>query len=914
MKRFIALVLSLIMALSLCAPAWAEGEVEQAATGGAVEVATADELAKALADAADAGSGDSTVSLTKDIDLTGTAWTPVSVDGYHGAGVVTVEGNGNKITGLSAPLFAGGFAGKSGIVINDLTIADSTVVCTSGLGGGAFIDSADSMHVITLDNCHLINSSVSGERAGGLIGWCSGYAKLNDGPVKAYVTITNCSVVNSTVTGAGSAGAIAGHPGASDYTYTTIENCIVKNVDVVSNETGSWRTGAIVGTANNGHVVINNVTVEDVTLTQNGVTAEETLLYGRFVPSGTGTLEIDGKLVGAVAEADGKQYMSLQAAVNAGGKVVLLDNITLAEGVTVPAGKTVELDLAGKIISQNKECTESYAMITNKGNLTITGNGKITMNDSGVNSGSSWGVYTIRNEGGKLIVENGTIENIAPNSTGNVNNAIFNYSGETTINNGVFSVPYSRTVRVWNGSVTINDGSFDGQVWAQPVNNNGCSLTINGGSFKPATNGNDGSSVYVTNGTYSVTVSVTGGYFATKIGMQAALKCISGGYFNADPTAYCADKLTGVTSDKAGYLYMVGEEGANAAEVKPADPEVEVNEKLTGDNKTAADAIAATGGVTLDNAALNAVAKDVANENKHTVTEDHVDDLKDMAGNSTITEADVVIVVQPYFDVAVNDVKIVKDATTGDVTSASIDLNITPMYQKVATTEAVANNDAVKINTEEGAGQNAVAIGEPQKMIITEPVTITVKIPDALVQLAGGGKLYVTHLTDAGVSYVYEATVDAVNRTATFTNPHGFSSFSISATDNTAAEVQGGDKYTSLQDAINNAGKDAVIEMKKDGQSAVVKSETTFTVLAAVQPTISAGAGYKMVKENVTGGVKYTFTKVTGGYYPYYPPTTTPDSELVKSPDTFDAGIALYVGVSVMGAIGTVVLGKKRED
>ena len=268
-------------------------------------VGTPAELKTALSGAADAGSGDNTLYLTGDIDLSGSNWTPINVDGYNGAGVITIEGNGATIKGLNAPLFAGGFAGKSGIVIKNLTIADSNIAGGT-LGGGAFIDCADSMHVITLENCHLVNSTVRGERAGGLIGWCSGYAKLNDGPVKAYVTISKCSVVDSTVIGNGSAGGIAGHPGASDYTYTTIENCLVKNVDVISYEpVSSWRTGAIVGTANNGHVVINNVTVEDVTLTQDGVTAEETKLYGRFVPSGTGTLVIDGTAVLANATSAG---------------------------------------------------------------------------------------------------------------------------------------------------------------------------------------------------------------------------------------------------------------------------------------------------------------------------------------------------------------------------------------------------------------------------------------------------------------------------------------------------------------------------------------------------------------------------------------------------------------------------------
>ncbi len=270
------------------------------AKDGTVFVSDETALSTVLTEATDAGSGDTTIALAGDVELTN-AWTPIEVDGYHGAGVVTIEGNGNTIKGLSAPLFAGGFAGKSGIVIKDLTIADSDIVSTSGLGGGAFIDTADSMQVITLDNCHLVNSTVKGERTGGLIGWCSGYAKQNDGPVKTYVTVTNCSVVDSEIIAAGSAGGIAGHPGASDWTWTTIENCVVKNVNILSNDSGSWRTGAVVGTANNGHVVINNVTVEGVTLSQTGKTAPagQSNLYGRFVPSGTGTLVIDGTSINA---------------------------------------------------------------------------------------------------------------------------------------------------------------------------------------------------------------------------------------------------------------------------------------------------------------------------------------------------------------------------------------------------------------------------------------------------------------------------------------------------------------------------------------------------------------------------------------------------------------------------------------
>lgn len=328
------------------------------------------ELTTALTTAAAAGVGDSTVLLSGNIDLTGTTWTPISVDGYNGAGVITVEGNGATITGLTAPLFAGGFAGKSGIIIKNLTIADSNIVSTSGLGGGAFIDSADSMQVITLENCHLVDSTVTGERVGGLLGWCTGYSNENDGPVKTYVTITNCSVTGCEIIGAGSAAGIAGHPGASDYTYTTIENCSVKDTTVHSNDDGGWRVGAIVGTANNGHVVINNCTVENVAISQINKTAPEgqTNLFGRFVPGTTGTLVIDG--VTYVTNAT-----QLATAVAAGAT-----NLYLMDGeydVYGCDGKTLTLsgskNAVLKVMNEGEDGCDYAFGHANTGNVTFNG-------------------------------------------------------------------------------------------------------------------------------------------------------------------------------------------------------------------------------------------------------------------------------------------------------------------------------------------------------------------------------------------------------------------------------------------------------------------------------------------------------------------------------------------------------------
>lgn len=247
-----------------------------------------------------ADSGDNVIKIGKDIVLKeGETWVPATIDGYHGAGVITVLGNGHKISGLNAPLFAGGFAGNSGIIVKDLTLDGVKINdATSNLGIGAFVCDVDSMPTIELDNCHLTNSeiiSTGGARVGGLIGWTSGYNKPNDGPVDTYIKITKCSVEGCTISAKGSVGGIIGHAGCNPATYHTISDCSVKNCVLTSTDDGGWRVGVVVGTANVGKLTINKITESGNTITQTGKTApKHSNLYGRFVPGTTGELVIDG--------------------------------------------------------------------------------------------------------------------------------------------------------------------------------------------------------------------------------------------------------------------------------------------------------------------------------------------------------------------------------------------------------------------------------------------------------------------------------------------------------------------------------------------------------------------------------------------------------------------------------------------
>ena len=366
--------------------------------------------------------GDTVIELLDDINMTGKSWTPVSVDGYHGQGVITLNGNGKTITGLSAPLFAGGFAGKSGIVIKDLTIADADINdTTNDQGIGAFINCVDSMTRIELDNCHLKNSkivSTGGARVGGLIGWTSGYNKPNDGPVDTKVTLTNCSVENVTIEAKGSVGGLIGHAGANPATYHTITGCTVKDSTLKCTETGkSWRVGDLVGTANVGQVTVDAATsASQNTLTQENADPQEPedSIFGRKEVGKAGLVIIDNKVVAAgtaygdivnknanevlvevskghwvkpnedtVAMIGSKEYATLPNAITAADEnatVTLLKDVTVIKPIEVT--KSMTLDLNGHVLtaatasdrSESKDEKNSAIWVTAKNvNLTING-------------------------------------------------------------------------------------------------------------------------------------------------------------------------------------------------------------------------------------------------------------------------------------------------------------------------------------------------------------------------------------------------------------------------------------------------------------------------------------------------------------------------------------------------------------
>ena len=107
-------------------------------------------------------------------------------------------------------------------------------------------------------------------------------------------------------------------------------------------------------------------------------------------------------------------------------------------------------------------------------------------------------------------------------------------------------------------------------------------------------------------------------------------------------------------------------------------------------------------------------------------------------------------------------------------------------------------------------------------------------------------------------------------------------------------------------DVTGYLGEGKILQKNGDTYTAVTNSGITSGTYTA-KPTVPDG--YKVV-ENTDG--TFTVEKV-GGYY-YYPTTDTKTTDTKGSPKTFDAGIALYVGMALTSAAGVAFVGKKRED
>ena len=262
MKKVLATILALVMALGLTATAWAAQPTPPAVAemGGT----TYTDLHQALEAAKNGG----TVKLLGDVNLTTGNWTPVgdSTTPFKG----TFDGDGHKITGLkitsgsyiglfgyvgagavirNVNLVGASVSGESrvgaliGCIVGDATVSNCSVDSTSKVVGtgsntGGLIGEAIGNITVNLD--HLTNHAAVGNKADANSRAAGSSAQVTRG---ANVTISNCENRGSITTNLGYAGGIvAAKQGGSKVSF---ENCSNAGT-LTGNYTGSliaWLVG-----------------------------------------------------------------------------------------------------------------------------------------------------------------------------------------------------------------------------------------------------------------------------------------------------------------------------------------------------------------------------------------------------------------------------------------------------------------------------------------------------------------------------------------------------------------------------------------------------------------------------------------------------------------------------------------------
>lgn len=221
-----------------------------------------------------------------------------------------------------------------------------------------------------------------------------------------------------------------------------------------------------------------------------------------------------------------KTAEELQAAVNAGGEIVLDANITAS--ITIPKDANVTLDLNGHKLTN----AEGNHTITNEGTLTIKGEGTVDNVSHAKAAVYNKQGATATLNGGKFIrsKENGSSES---NSGGNSYYNILN-QGEMTINAGV------EVSQSGHFSSLIDNGWYDG---SKNTANAIAKLTINGGTFSGGLNtikNDDFGDLTIKDGKFSNTsgavvlnwnvANISGGSFEVA---DSAKSVIANGYGNA---------------------------------------------------------------------------------------------------------------------------------------------------------------------------------------------------------------------------------------------------------------------------------------------------------------------------------------------------------------------------------------------
>ncbi len=442
------------------------------------------------------------VTLNKDATIELPKWTSFMFQNFLCA-EFTLDGNGATITGLPVALF--GDANTASVIeIKNLTIANSNIRAESTSQasdpvGAAFIRTVNYCKSVTLTNCHVVDSTISGGYVGGLVGYTNGSAQYPNS-----LTIDGCSVKNTTLTSdEESTGAVIGH----SYDGTVIKNTVTSGNSLSIAANRDDKIGTVIGSiAGSSAASIEVFEEAKSTVTIAGVAKDNDNAIGRnygdlaitggeyfadpCVYAEDGAYAVDGailsetigeddKFIVAKAQIGEDYYTTIQAAIDAtaddatdAATITVLGNVTEAM-VMVNVGKNVVIDFGGK--------TLNGSMFVEKGATADVKNGKIyqTASVSGIEVQgvatltdmdiTSEGRHAIRvdgleTDGTKLTVNSGTYTTTASPSAGSyyaVNageKSVVEIKGGKFVGNGggqgAFIVKSNDTL------VTIEDGEF----------------------------------------------------------------------------------------------------------------------------------------------------------------------------------------------------------------------------------------------------------------------------------------------------------------------------------------------------------------------------------------------------------------------------------------------------------------------
>ncbi len=248
--------------------------------------------------------------------------------------------------------------------------------------------------------------------------------------------------------------------------------------------------------------ILNDVKVEKAELNISGGNFNAN--PSSYVEEGYAAVEANG--IWTVAEVTtANNAEELATAIANGGLISLANDINISEVINIPAGTTANIILNGNITAKE---TDGF-VVNAGGNLTISGNGKVTSNGA-----------PIRAIGGKIVVEGGEFT-----QTGAFNTTISTYrysldsreGGEIIVKGGTFKTNNGMINVSANSSVVIEGGNFlfdNNTTGTRHFAYISGTLTIKDGEFKGIADGDAGGEFFCGAGANGKVI-VDGGKFTS---------------------------------------------------------------------------------------------------------------------------------------------------------------------------------------------------------------------------------------------------------------------------------------------------------------------------------------------------------------------------------------------------------------